>query len=233
MHWVSRDALDINGLGEKVIQQLADRQLIHTVADIYDLSVEKLLKIDRMGEKTAGKLVGAIAQSKQQPWSRVLYGLGIRHVGSVNAQTLSAHFSTVDRLAAASPQAIATVYGIGSEIAQSVYEWFQVPANQTLIDRLRSAGVQLAGTAPTAPTDTQLAGKTFVITGTLPTLKRDEAKALIEQAGGKVSSSVSAKTDYVVVGAEAGSKLDKAIELGIPQLDEAQLQQLLTALDDA
>ena len=233
VHWVSRDALDINGLGEKVIQQLADRQLIHTVADIYDLSVEKLLKIDRMGEKTAGKLVGAIAQSKQQPWSRVLYGLGIRHVGSVNAQTLSAHFSTVDRLAAASPQAIATVYGIGSEIAQSVYEWFQVPANQTLIDRLRSAGVQLAGTAPTAPTDTQLAGKTFVITGTLPTLKRDEAKALIEQAGGKVSSSVSAKTDYVVVGAEAGSKLDKAIELGIPQLDEAQLQQLLTTLDDA
>ncbi|MBD2090148.1 NAD-dependent DNA ligase LigA [Microcoleus sp. FACHB-1515] len=229
VHWVSRDALDIRGLGEKVLQQLADRQIVHTVADLYDLSIEQLLRIERMGEKNAEKILSAIAGSKAQPWSRVLYGLGIRHVGSVNAQTLTTQFPTVDRLAAASPAEISAIHGIGTEIAEAVYEWFQIAANQQLIERLRSTGLQLATVAIDPPTETKLAGKTFVITGTLPTLKRDEAKQLIEQAGGKVGSSVSAKTSYVVVGAEAGSKLDKAIELGIPQLDEDQLRQLLGA----
>lgn len=227
-HWASRDALDINGLGEKWVQQFVDRGLIRTVADLYDLTAEQLMSVDRMGKKSAQKLVEAIAQSKTQPWSRVLYGLGIRHVGSVNAQLLTERFSSVEQLAEATPEIIETVYGIGAEIAQSVHDWFRVPANQTLIDRLKTQGIQLAGdTSNTAPSSAKLVGKTFVITGTLPTLKRDEAKEMIQAAGGKVTGSVSAKTNYVVVGAEAGSKLDKAESLGITQLSEAQLLELL------
>jgi len=182
-----------------------------------------------MGKKLAQKLVDAIANSKTQPWSRVLYGLGIRHVGSVNAQTLTQQFPTVEQLASASAAQIEGVYGIGPEIAQSVSQWFQVPANQTLINRLREAGLQLAAQVRTTtkPKSQALSGKTFVLTGTLPTLKRDEAKELIEKAGGKVTNSVSSKTDYVVVGEEAGSKLEKAQSLGITQLSEAQLMELL------
>lgn len=227
-HWVGRDALDINGLGEKCLQRFIDCELICTVADLYDLTVEKLMGVDRMGKKSAEKLVKAIAQSKTQPWSRVLYGLGIRHVGSVNAQLLTERFSSVEQLAEAVPETIETVHGIGTEIAQSVHDWFRVPANQTLIDRLKTQGIQLAGdTSNSAPISSKLAGKTFVITGTLPNLKRDEAKEMIQAAGGKVTGSVSTKTDYVVVGDEAGSKLAKATSLGITQLSEAQLLELL------
>lgn len=227
MHWASRDALDIRGLGEKWAEQFVDRGLLHSVADIYDLTVDQLKTVDRMGQKSAQNLVDAIAESKNQPWSRVLYGLGIRHVGSVNAQTLTERFPSVESLAVAEPEAIESVYGIGSEIAQSVFQWFRVPANQILIDRLRTAGVQLVGETSTSKATQPLAGKTFVITGSLPTLKRDEAKALIQDAGGKVTGSVSAKTDYLVVGEDAGSKLTKAEELGITQLSEAQLLELL------
>lgn len=227
-HWASRDALDIRGLGEKWVEQFVERQLLTSIADIYDLTVEQLQTVDRMGQKSAQNLVDAIAQSKTQSWSRVLYGLGIRHVGSVNAQTLAERFFTVEALVAAESNVIESVYGIGSEIAQSVYQWFRVPANLKLIERLRAAGVQLAGEAPATPvTEQPLLGKTFVITGALPTLKRDEAKALIQQAGGKVTGSISAKTDYLVVGEEAGSKLTKAEELGVSQLSEAQLLELL------
>jgi DNA ligase (NAD+) len=228
-HWASRNALDINGLGEKIVQQLVDQDVVHSVADLYDLTTEKLASLERMGKKLAEKLVGAIANSKTQPWSRVLYGLGIRHVGSVNAQTLTQQFPTVEQLASASAAQIEGVYGIGPEIAQSVSQWFQVPANQTLINRLREAGLQLAAQVRTTtkPKSQALSGKTFVLTGTLPTLKRDEAKELIEKAGGKVTNSVSSKTDYVVVGEEAGSKLEKAQSLGITQLSEAQLMELL------
>jgi DNA ligase (NAD+) len=230
VHWSSRNALDINGLGEKWVQQFLERGLLHTVADLYDLTVEQLVTVDRMGQKSAEKLVQAIADSKHQPWTRVLYGLGIRHVGSVNAQTLAQQFPSVDQLAQATPEAIAAVYGIGSEIAQAVYQWFQIPSNQNLIERLQAAGLQLAAAAatPAAPTaPTPVTGKTFVITGTLPTLKRDEVKALIQQAGGKVTDAVSKKTDYLVTGEEAGAKLKKAQELGIPQLSEAELLELL------
>jgi DNA ligase (NAD+) len=231
-HWVSRDALDINGMGEKLVQQLVDKELVHSVADIYDLTVEKLSALERMGQKLAEKLVQAIANSKTKPWSRVLYGLGIRHVGSVNAQLLTEKFPTVEQLAEAKVTDIESVYGIGSEIASSVYQWFRIPANQTSIARLKAAGLQLAvetlyTTSPQDPASVPLAGKTFVITGTLPTLKRDEAKELIQKAGGKVTDSVSKKTDYLVAGEEAGSKLDKAIALGIPQLSEAQLLEML------
>lgn len=227
MHWASRDALDIRGLGEKWVIQFVDRGLLSSIADIYDLTVEQLKTVDRMGEKSAQNLVAAIAQSKNQPWSRVLYGLGIRHVGSVNAQTLTERFATVEELATAEPEVIAAVYGIGSEIAQSVYQWFRVPANQTLIERLRAAGMQLVGQVQKPAAPQIFAGKTFVITGTLPTLTRDAAKELIQKAGGKVTGSVSAKTDYLVVGADAGSKLDKAEALGIAQLSEAELLERL------
>jgi DNA ligase (NAD+) len=228
-HWASRDALDINGLGEKLVQQFVDQGLVHSVADLYDLTTEQLVSLERMGKKLAEKLVGAIANSKTQPWSRVLYGLGIRHVGSVNAQTLTQYFTTVEQLAKASAAQIEGVYGIGPEIALSVAQWFKVPANQALIDRLREAGLQLSTEVKTTtePTNQLLSGKTFVLTGTLPTLKRDEAKELIEKAGGKVTNSVSSKTNYVVVGEEAGSKLEKAQALGITQLNEAQLLELL------
>lgn len=228
-HWASRDALDINGLGEKLVQQFVDQGIVHSVADLYDLTVEQLMSLERMGKKSAEKLVGAIADSKTQPWARVLYGLGIRHVGSVNAQTLTQQFPTVEKLANASAAQIEGVYGIGPEIAQSVAQWFRVPANQTLIERLRDVGLQLAAEIQTTSQAKSqlLSGKTFVITGTLPTLKRDEAKELIQKAGGKVTNSVSAKTDYLVVGEDAGSKLEKAQSLGITQLSEAQLLELL------
>jgi len=229
MHWASRDALDIDGLGEKLVEQLVGRGLVRSVADLYELAADTLAQLERLGEKSAQKLVAAIARSRQQPYARVLYGLGIRYVGKVNAETLAASFPTLEQLAAASPDDLAAVYGIGSEIAQSVHTWFQIAANCNLVERLRAAGLALTGPAPrpSEATPQPLAGKTFVITGTLPTLSRQEATALIQQAGGKVTSSVSKKTDYLVVGAEAGSKLAKAEQLGIPQLDEAQLQQLL------
>lgn len=230
IHWSSRDALDINGLGEKLVLQLVDSGLVQSVADLYDLTAEQLQSLERLGKKSAEKVVAAIAQSRQQPWSCVLYGLGIRHVGSVNAQTLTQQFPSVEALAAADVERIAQVYGIGEEIARSVYQWFQTPANQELVSRLRTAGLQLLGKVePTVRDNQPLVGKTFVITGTLPTLKRDEAKSRIQQAGGKVTDSVSKKTDYVVVGAEAGSKLDKAMALGIPQLSEAALLELLAS----
>ncbi|MEC4815793.1 MAG: NAD-dependent DNA ligase LigA [Scytonema sp. PMC 1069.18] len=229
-HWVSRDALDIRGMGEKLVHQLVDKEVVHSVADLYDLTEEDLCALERMGKKSAQKLVEAIAESKNQPWSRVLYGLGIRHVGSVTAQVLSEKFPNVEQLAIATQADIETVYGIGAEIAQSVCQWFRIDANQTLIARLKAAGLQLAGAPETTPlsnTPQKLAGKTFVVTGTLPTLKRDEAKALIQKAGGKVTDSVSKKTDYLVVGEDAGSKLTKAQELGILQLSEAQLLDMV------
>lgn len=229
VHWVSRGALDIDGLGEKWITQLIDRQMVQSVADLYELTPDTLLELERMGTKLAQKLVDAIAKSKQQPWSRVLYGLGIRHVGSVNAQLLTAAFSTVDQLAAASPEEISAIHGIGPEIAQAVADWFAQPEHQRLIQRLQTLGLQLEADAPAEPSAQPLAGQTFVITGTLPTLKRDQAKELIQAAGGKVTGSVSKKTTYLVAGAEAGSKLDKAQALGIPLLTEAQLLELLDA----
>ncbi len=231
IHWCSRDALDINGIGDKLVQQLVTKKLVNSVADLYELTVEKLMTLDRMGEKSATKIVKAIATSKTQPWSRVLYGLGIRHVGSVNAELITQKFKSVEQLTQASATEIEGVYGIGPEIAYSVYQWFNLPANQELIERLKIAELQLANSEKIDYNITNqsqsLAGKTFVITGTLPSLKRDEAKKLIQNAGGKVTESVSKKTDYVVVGEEAGSKLKKAQDLGISLLSEEQLLTLL------
>jgi DNA ligase (NAD+) len=229
-HWVSRDALDIRGIGEKLVHQLVDKGVVHSVADLYDVTTEKLHALERMGQKSADKLIEAIANSKNQPWSRVLYGLGIRHVGSVNAQLITEKFTTVEQLAEASTAKIEAIYGIGAEIADSIYQWFRIPSNQTLIEKLQAAGLQfsVSESSQTAGDGNQkLAGKIFVITGTLPTLKRDEAKTLIQKAGGKVTDSVSKKTDYVVVGEEAGSKLTKAEALGISLLSEEQLLKML------
>ena len=228
IHWASRQALDIAGLGERWIQQLLDHQLVRSVADLYKLTVDDLLPLDRMGQQLAQKLVEAIQSSKSQPWSRVLFGLGIRHVGAVNAQLLAQEFYTAERLAVAAPKDIEAVYGIGPEIAYSVHEWFQGSANQQLIKQLGEVGVQLAGGPPVAVAkDLPMAGKTFVLTGTLPTLSRREAKAKIEASGGKVTGSVSSKTSYVVVGIDAGSKLAKAEKLGIQRLSEEDLLALL------
>ncbi|MGA1357920.1 MAG: NAD-dependent DNA ligase LigA, partial [Prochlorothrix sp.] len=195
LHWVSRDALDIDGMGKKLVEQLVSKQVVQSVADLYDLQESALMGLERMGQKSAQKLIAAIESSKQRPWDRVLYGLGIRHVGSVNAQVLAQQFPSVEALQQASPEEIAAIYGMGEEIARSVHHWFQVPSNGVLIDRLAQAGLQLAQAAPapdtatkTAPTQ-PLQGKTFVITGTLPNLSRDQAKALIQQAGGKVTGS--------------------------------------------
>ncbi|EKQ69640.1 DNA ligase, NAD-dependent [Leptolyngbyaceae cyanobacterium JSC-12] len=232
-HWASRDAMDIAGLGEKWVGQLVDNGLVKSVADLYDLTAEQLLTLERMGKKSAEKLIKAIANSKQKPWSRVLYGLGIRHVGSINAQVLTTAFPTVEALSQAAIADIAAVHGIGTVIAQSIYDWFQIPTNQELISRLQTAQLQLQSKLDPHPSNlpTPLSGKTFVITGTLPTLKRDEAKAMIQQAGGKVTDSVSKKTDYVVVGEDAGSKLTKAQDLGIALLSEEMLLQLLNSLE--
>ncbi len=232
IHWVRRDALDINGLGSKWIEQLVDHGLVHSVADLYDLTVEKLLPLDRMGEQLAQKLVGAIAASKQQPWSRVLYGLGIRHVGTVNAQVLAQEFPSAHRLKEAKIEEIEAVYGIGPEIAQSVYEWLRNDANWHLVEHLQAAGLRLEGTPSAIAANSEpqpLAGKILVLTGTLPTLSRHEAKALIEAAGGKVTGSVSSKTHFLVAGEDAGSKLQKANALGVPQLSEADLLQMVKA----
>ena len=185
-HWVSRDAVDIRGIGEKLVQQLVDKEMVGSVADLYDLTVEQLCSLERMGEKSAQKIVDAIALSKNQPWSRVLYGLGIRHVGSVTAQMLTDKFKSVAELAGAKVTDIEGIYGIGVEIADSVFQWFKVSENQNLIARLQAAGLQFAATVEAeniSPENQKLAGKTFVVTGTLPTLKRDEAKDLIRKAG--------------------------------------------------
>ena len=230
VHWASRDALDIRGLGEKIVILLIDSGLVKSIGDLYDLTTSQVATLERMGEKSAENLINAIAQSKTQAYERVIYGLGIRYVGKVNAQLLAKNFPTVEKLASASVDNLEAVHGIGTEIAQSVWQWFKVPGNQDLVTKLQAAGLQFSFPQPAeivSTSDNSMAGKTFVITGTLPTLKRKEAEALIVQAGGKVTSSLSAKTDYLVVGEKAGSKLAKAQKLGINQLTEALLLELL------
>jgi len=227
-HWANRDAMDISGLGDRWVQQWIEQGMVASVADLYDLTLDDLVQLDRMGEKLATKLVSAIANSKQQPWAKVLYGLGIRLVGSTNAKLLADNFRSAKALSETGGDAIARVYGIGPEIAQSVRQWFQVPANQQLLERLEAAGLQLEAAAASTDSSPQpFAGQSFVITGTLPTLKRADAKNRIEAAGGRVSGSVSSKTDYVVVGEKAGSKQEKAEKLGIEQLSEVELLELL------
>ena len=230
VHWASRNALDIRGLGERVAILLIENKLVTSVGDLYSLTAEQIADLERMGKKSAENLVNAIAESKNQTYDRLLYGLGIRYVGSVNAKTLTENFPSIEELSQASFESIEAVYGIGEEIAQSVFEWVRIPANQNLIGQLQAAGLKFYSVATTKTQgDRIFANKTFVITGTLPTLKRDEAKKSIEQAGGKVTGSISKKTDYLLLGENAGSKLAKAKKLGITCLSEAELLDMLTA----
>jgi DNA ligase (NAD+) len=226
IHWCSRDALDIRGLGERIAILLIENNLVNSIADLYSLTVEQIANLDRMGKKSAENLVNAIAASKNRPYDRVLYGLGIRYVGSVNAKLLTESFSTIEALSQASFESLEAVYGIGEEIAQFVFEWLRISQNQALINSLQTAGLQFSRSSPDT-TGNKLSGMTFVITGTLPTLKRQEAQDAIERAGGKVTGSVSSKTNYLVVGEEAGSKLAKAEKLGIPTLTETELLDLI------
>ena len=212
-------------MGPAVIQQLLDEGLISDCADLYTLTTERLVELERFAEKSAVNLINAIEKSKQQGLERLLFALGIRLIGSRAAELLAARFKTIDALADADEEGIAAVDDIGEKMAASVVHYFKEEKSLQLINRLKEYGV-VTESKKTVEDDT-LQGKTFVLTGTLPTLKRNEAKSIIESHGGKVSSSVSKKTDYVVAGAEAGSKLDKANELGINVLTEAELLDML------
>jgi len=225
-HWASRDAMDIEGLGEKRVAQLVEKLGVRTVADLYRLTPEHLESLEGMGSRSSQKLVQAIQRSRQQPWERVLYGLGIPHVGVVTAQILAQHFPAPELLAQARAEDIAQIYGIGAEIAEAVVAWFADPAHQQLLQELRELGIPALPRQAAPAVSQVLAGKKFVITGTLPTLSRQQAKAWIESRGGKVTASVSRQTDYVVVGSDPGSKLKQAQALGIPLLSEAELLAL-------
>ena len=235
-HWVSKGALDVDGLGSKLIEQLVDQGLVSSIADLYRLDAALLGSLDRMGERSANNLIEALRLSRQRSWARQLYGLGIHHIGEVSAKAITAEFPDANSLMEAAcnaPDSITAIFGVGTELAQSLQQWFSNPANQQLLSDLRSQGFRFAvdendqGHVGVAASEQHLTGLTFVLTGTLPTLSRSEAKERIEACGGKVTGSVSKKTDYLVAGAEAGSKLTKATTLGIKILDEDRLQGML------
>jgi DNA ligase (NAD+) len=226
-HFVSRGAMDIEGVGDVLAFALVDTGLVDDVSDLYTLTAEKLATLPRMGDKTIANVLAEIAGSKPRGLARLLFGLGIRMVGAQNAAILAGDFGTIDALMAASEADLILSEGIGAQIAASVVLFFQQKANRELIERLRAAGVDLTAPKRERAAAGPLAGKTFVLTGTLPNLTREEAAELIALAGGKVSSAVSKKTAYVVAGEEAGSKLTKAESLGIAIIDEAGLRELL------
>jgi DNA ligase (NAD+) len=228
VHFASKDAMDIDGLSYARIQQLLAAGYVHNVADLFAVTVEQLVGLERFGRKSAENLVAAIAAAKQQPLSRLLFGLGIRHVGAQAAQLLARQYGTLDAMMAASAAQLGEVRGVGTIIAASVASYFADPAVQMLLDTLRAHGLRLD--EPNAiQADGPLTGATVVLTGTLPSLSRGEATALVENAGGRVTSSVSRKTTFVVAGDEAGSKLDKARELGVEVIDEAELRRRTSA----
>jgi DNA ligase (NAD+) len=231
LHFASRRAMDIEGLGDKLVDQLVDRGLLHTPADVYSLSLEPLAGLERMAEKSAANLLAAIETSKATTLARFIFALGIRNVGETTAKDLARHFGSLDKLMAASEADLLAVHDVGPIVAQSILQFFAEPHNRKVIATLRDAGVHWPESTGLQQSTGILAGKTLVLTGTLPTLARDVAKDRIEAAGGKVAGSVSKKTDYVVAGAEAGSKLEKAHELGVAVLDEAGLLALLGSND--
>jgi DNA ligase (NAD+) len=225
LHFASRGVMNIDGMGEALVTQLTESGLVKNVADIYKLTKKDLLGLERFADKSAQNILDEIENSKKLPLERVIYGLGIRMVGERTAQFLAEHFGSMDALESASVEELQNVNEVGPRIAESIVEFFSIAANRKLVDRLREAGLTLKGQKKER--GTKLAGKTFVLTGTLAHFTRDEAKKMIEDAGGKVTGSVSKKTDYVVAGADAGSKLDKAKELAIPVIDEKELEQLV------
>src|SRR5271166_5610955 len=224
LHFASRGVMNIDGMGDALVTQLTERELVKNVADIYKLAKADLLSLERMGDKSAQNILDEIEASKKLPLERVIYGLGIRMVGERTAQFLAEHFGSMEALEHASVEELQNVDEVGPRIAESIVEFFSIPANRKLIDRLGEAGLVFKGKKKER--GTKLAGKTFVLTGTFQKYTRDEAKAMIEVAGGKVTGSVSKKTDYVVAGADAGSKLDKAKELGVAVIDEKEMEKL-------
>ncbi|HYK51343.1 MAG TPA: NAD-dependent DNA ligase LigA, partial [Terriglobales bacterium] len=225
LHFASRGVMNIDGMGDALVTQLTDRRLIKNVADLYSLSKNDLLSLERMGEKSAQNVLDEIEKSKKLPLERLILGLGIRFVGERTAQFLAEHFGSVDDLMKAGQEELEEVNEVGPRIAESIREFFEQPPNRDLVDRLRKAGLTFSGKK--RERGTKLVGKTFVLTGTLAKYSRDEARKLIEDAGGRVSGSVSKKTDYVVAGSDAGSKLDKAKDLGVPVIEEGEMEKLL------
>ncbi|HET9462665.1 MAG TPA: NAD-dependent DNA ligase LigA, partial [Thiobacillus sp.] len=231
LHFAGRRAMDIEGLGDKLVDQLVERSLVHTPAEVYGLSLETLAGLERMAGKSAANLRAAIETSKTTTLARFIFALGIRNVGETTAKDLARHFGSLDRLIGATESDLLAVRDVGPIVAQSIIQFFAEPHNLDVVNKLRVAGVQWPESEGVQQSGGILAGKTLVLTGTLPTLTRDAAKEKIEAAGGKVAGSVSKKTDYVVAGEEAGSKLVKAQELGLPILDETGLLALLEPND--
>jgi DNA ligase (NAD+) len=225
LHFASRGVMNIDGMGDALVNQLTERGLVKNVADIYKLTKADLLSLERMGDKSAQNILDEIENSKGLPLERVIYGLGIRMVGERTAQFLAEHFGSMDALERADLEELQSVNEVGPRIAESIVEFFGIAANRKLVERLREAGLTLTGKKKER--GTKLAGKTFVLTGTLAHFTRDEAKKMIEDAGGKVTGSVSKKTDYVVAGADAGSKLDKAKESGVQVIDEKEMKSIV------
>jgi len=225
LHFASRGVMNIDGMGDALVNQLTERGMVKNVADIYKLTKDDLLSLERMGDKSAQNILDEIENSKKLPLERVIYGLGIRMVGERTAQFLAEHFGSMEALESAGIEELQNVNEVGPRIAESIVEFFGIAANRKLAERLREAGLTLTGKKKER--GTKLAGKTFVLTGTLTHFTRDEAKKMIEYAGGKVTGSVSKKTDYVVAGADAGSKLEKAKELGVSVIDEKEMEKLL------
>jgi DNA ligase (NAD+) len=228
-HFAQRRALDIDGLGEKIIDQLVDQEIVRTPADLFNLGVAKLAALDRFADKSAQNLYESLEKAKQTTLPRFLYALGIRHVGESTAKDLAKHFGSLDPLMEASVEQLLEVNDVGPVVAESIHNFFSEAHNQLVIEQLRAPGKVTFPEGPPAPRAPQgvLAGKTVVLTGTLPNLSREDAKEMLEAAGAKVAGSVSKKTDYVVAGADAGSKLTKAEELGVPVLDEEGMRRLL------
>lgn len=227
IHFVSRDAMNIDGCGPSVINALLDAGLVRDAADFYSLRKEDLLKLERMGEKSADNLLAALAESKKNELDKLLFALGIRHVGAKVARILATEFGSMEKLQQAQPEELAQIRDIGDKIAESAVTWLNVPANIDLVERLAAAGLTMTFTPPASQEDNPFFGKTLVFTGTMPTLGRAEAKTMAQDVGAKVSGSVSKKTDYVIAGAEAGSKLEKAQQLGVTVIDEAEFLRLL------
>lgn len=227
IHFVSRDAMNIDGCGPSVINALLDAGLVRDAADLYSLRKEDLLKLERMGEKSADNLLTALAESKKNELDKLLFALGIRHVGAKVARILATEFGSMEKLQQAQPEELAQIRDIGYKIAESAVTWLNVPANIDLVERLAAAGLTMTFTPPASQEDNPFFGKTLVFTGTMPTLGRAEAKTMAQDVGAKVSGSVSKKTDYVIAGAEAGSKLEKAQQLGVTVIDEAEFLRML------
>jgi len=227
LHFAGRRAVDIEGLGDKLVDQLVDGGVVKTLPDLYRLGLTALASLERMADKSAQNIVDALEKSKQTTLPRFIFGLGIRHVGEATAKALARHFGKLDAIMDASEEQLLQVPDVGPIVAQSIHTFFQQSHNREVVEQLRACGLRWEEGEPSPVAQLPLAGKTFVLTGTLPTLSREQAKEMLEAAGAKVAGSVSKKTDYVVAGAEAGSKLDKARELGVAVIDEAGLQALL------